>query len=886
MYFSLDFRAPHTAVGETLKAFEDTSSDKSYRIVRFGDRIVVTHHDNPSWLTRKIDAFYNWQNESALKDLFQNVLHKVRSGSAIHSTAIRHLSTHSLPFLSRQEQDQIKTSLIDRQTATSVNKLPTEVPAAEEPTPTSADSTEAPSESAFKTRIVFGEKDKLLRITQKLRLKLPYVRLSDCRQFLTLYNEQGLLYGKHSDDAAVVFGMLERHFKEVHQEEEFQGINLDICWKFIKQSCSSETKHIFAEQMTLLDANQSPARIQIIEQLLRHIKQHVLNPEAPIYGHPREVLQPEHISLLKVLDKSDQAHKELGDLLNINGHSALEEAENAIAQAIEQTVSTSEFRSICKELTYQAYDEMMTKATDNKKMTNEELILFNKAHKAFLTTRLQTMHHVSFHLLKSSDKWPSDQHQIAFKNMYSLGSASTIKTDTHVLHHLKQAHDSYQNHPKVVIQGGGVSGLLSALMQYEAGANVTLFEKSSSNHDRTHVVRLDPLWMDLLQFYLGTKTDTLCREYGVINSDNFCEIPTFRLEEALRDRLTELISVVDDNHTLNHLPSYEVDIADLDDAPDDGQFYVTASYSPDSSLTSAATEATPKTLHKPFDLYIVAGGKDSVSSPASAVKEILSPKPVTADQQYAVAVWEGTLSASAVENSAHDSVDNFRNILVMEQKFINHFVEELTNVKDRMHTILTDPRNLADDVPKQDLRSGAFYNFLKSEVSEKMYPIKNTAISSRTFEKQGFVYIGMEIPKQVTDIIQAAKNEAKTSLRIDNPQAHHELEKCILEAWFQAVATTHNLGREAEAKPGHLNQAPVITLSDSQHRLERSVATFERDGKSAVITAAGDAAATPDFMSDSGLAGARENTLHQQEYTKLMSSGDMNNPLKQGDCIK
>src|SRR5262249_22288884 len=106
----------------------------------------------------------------------------------------------------------------------------------------------------------------------------------------------------------------------------------------------------------------------------------------------------------------------------------------------------------------------------------------------------------------------------------------------------------FANHPRVGIEGAGPTGLLLAITQFEAGSNVSLFEKRSGLYDRSQIVRLDTKWMAMLKFYLGEQYYKLFLDEnhkGVVREDGFGEITTMDLEAVLNIRLNELISMLE-----------------------------------------------------------------------------------------------------------------------------------------------------------------------------------------------------------------------------------------------------------------------------------------------------------------------------------------------------
>lgn len=97
-----------------------------------------------------------------------------------------------------------------------------------------------------------------------------------------------------------------------------------------------------------------------------------------------------------------------------------------------------------------------------------------------------------------------------------------------------------------------------------------------------------------------------------------------------------------------------------------------------------------------------------------------------------------------------------------------------------------------------------------------------------------------------------------------------KVEKAISKAWFQTVAQSYGLD---SSLGGHkkVNDSFAATFPVQQHRVKKNVVEKQSGSHKVVFTAAGDAAASPHFMTASGLTGAREHVLQLQNHTERVS---------------
>jgi len=134
-------------------------------------------------------------------------------------------------------------------------------------------------------------------------------------------------------------------------------------------------------------------------------------------------------------------------------------------------------------------------------------------------------------------------------------------------------------------------------------------------------------------------------------------------------------------------------------------------------------------------------------------------------------------------------------------------------------------------------------------------------LQTRTFENKGLIYIGMELPDAFNKYLEKI-NQSQISLTKENL---NNVVKTIQTTWFELVGEHYSL--ETSLK---MDRNFVATFPVDQNRLskEHSYCEILAEGSRLLVTAAGDAFASPHFMRYSGLTGARENILHLQEYMK------------------
>lgn len=433
----------------------------------------------------------------------------------------------------------------------------------------------------------------------------------------------------------------------------------------------------------------------------------------------------------------------------------------------------------------------------------QEIIL---AKKAMMRICLDVCYEVDFGLLEAK---ASEENKIKLEKIKQLDQIHSQDIDVAMLASFKEDHARFSTHLKVVIEGGGPTGLLLALTQFCSGADVCLFEKRDMLYNRPQIVKLDPKWLAMLKVYLGEKYYELFEVKGVLRSEETGEITVTgdiavnALEDALQVRLTELMSMYETKE-VNPIQRYALhEFVGVASSEGNGKFSVSAQYNSESGIENKKVEA---------DIIICAGGKNS------SIRETFLPSsvPTKVPGYYGVCSWIGKIPKQEVTKKLFPT---FRNMFLVDQGVINRFNEDLKEL---------------------------------GYVGRGLEKVAHPYIQTRTFENQNLIYIGMEIPSEVYAILKMLSMENR---------------KIMQEKWFQRVLKSY--GEKVEGvEESAIDKKFCATFPIDQPRLSpgHESTLIQKDGQKLLILAAGDALAAPHFMRYSGLTGAREMILNCEEY--------------------
>ena len=742
--------------------------------------------------------------------------------------------------------------------------------------------------------------------------RLPKVTLEDTRSVLEAYYQVILLspeslpreHGVHK-----AIRKLEDHFQNTRQSDGFTELKNTVGLSSLHNIRDTLKNADFEE---LLDRCRSNAeQRKIWQDVMKPILDSGSSEQASIHGHPLEVMSAkDHDLIWKCKDYlGSNFHYRVKDALSglpyyvICIHDKVRRLPNALEKLnlkkVEQDFEQYELlqNTLSKDQKCQSRD---FKELEARCKTHRALIAEGRA--TLLDIQLNEGRRWDLKLLSKKmslgvrdidDYQRNDQ---MLKKLFELDRLRGPQVDLAQLDWIIAQNNKAKTHPNVAIEGGGPTGLTLAFTQFQEGANVSVFEKRSTEYNRVQVVRLDPKWLEMLKFYLGEHYYDMFGQdgqpgKGTIRPDGFGEIAIHRLEEGLNHRLTELMARHYEHASqsrdsrrakIERLAAYEM--RDVEDSEEG--FTVKAKYNPKydpSPFANGKTEAPTDykkpaaVITRPVDLVICAGGKNS-----QLRNQYMEDQTVTDARNYAVCSWEGTKD-QPIPNDKLDTFPDFRGVVVLDEEFHQSFREQMKFQLDQVKELSPEEREFFN----QQMNAPASPLFqLEQSTSGKV-------LQTRCFDNKNLVYIGMELPEELSQFRQEIKNqlvampvpefnESDVKLSKDDQQLirHNrvvKVQKALSKAWFQTVANSYGVDQTKGVTPEKINESFAATFPVQQHRVKQNVIEKKSGSHKVVITAAGDAAASPHFMTASGLTGAREHALHLQDYTKKISHRESSN---------
>ncbi len=497
------------------------------------------------------------------------------------------------------------------------------------------------------------------------------------------------------------------------------------------------------------------------------------------------------------------------------------------------------------------------------------------------------------------------------------------------LERIKERHDEKPCHPRVVIEGGGPVGLMLALKEFEAGADVTLLEKRDAHFNRPQIVRLDNQWVNDLRYYLGEQFDELFNSEsgtGRLQDDGSGHIVIYALEDALHNRLSELIALAEQRpaserktggaplqrrvaHTVKRVQRAE---------EAGGKYRVTSEYNPkyDPTLTDADKAGkSGESYTVEADILICAGGKGSPTR-----DQFFNTAPHTLDETYGVASWQDR----AINNEGQKSFPAIRAVIPItsdfQKVFRSHLNEVLNPVSGTVGSCLSETARhelsgilglsshdlkkayesdkesyKSDDSPagirEDEVRVKLFENADNSNfrwehfvgIDKELKKCQDEVCRLRTFENKELVYLGMKMPSAIARWINGVDIGLKNKSKISDHD-REEIKRAIVESWFQSVADHKGYSARLNLRPHMINSkfAAVFPVTQDATSTHHTVVSGENSESDLTVLAVGDAATSPHFMSASGLSGGRETLNIAREYTLTVANGgDTDEALRQ-----
>lgn len=647
---------------------------------------------------------------------------------------------------------------------------------------------------------------------------------------------------------------IKNYFSLTHQKGGFEEIEVSTRQSLLLDICNNPAKLLLFIQSLDSPGIMGSAFKIVCEAVIKDVKNKAAQ-QPSIHGHPRDLYGSKDVKILKTLTEVFlPTDNEFNRKLNLTAAQALNTINSKLNEAEHEL--NDKYSTLFGALGRINLAEIIHKPVHELKSDEIELILNAKI--ALMDIDLGPGRSMELSLLMEHPSISENNRQ-GLKNLIALDNMRGEKIDLALFTLYQREHNEISDHLRLAIEGGGPTGLLMAITQFRAGANVSLFEKRSTRFDRTQIVRLDPKWMRMLKFYLGEDYHKLFsddRKKGIIRDDGFGEIATLYLEDVLHKKLTKLISLIP--HETGSLPPIERiaahEITDIIAPTEDGgKFQVVASYAPQYDI--AISKKRQSSLPSEVDMIICAGGKKS------PIKDKYLPSSVAVNNEsnYAVCSW----LADKIPGQNPDKMDlfqDFRNMVQINANFKQAFSDKILEVisqneENQQYVYDETIRNAVLDVYNSD----KFHDFLYKDLAQPN-------VQTRTFENLGLIYIGMEMPQEAAEIFKMLEES------LDKVQANAEEKAFILQQfrmhWFQTVMESYGLDKSHALTFDKIDNKFTAMFPVDQYRLEaeHQFSEIQAKGSRLEIVAAGDAFASPHFMRYSGLTGARENILHLQNY--------------------
>lgn len=748
-----------------------------------------------------------------------------------------------------------------------------------------------------------------------LLAKIPRLTLEDCRSTLQHYFTVALIAPElipANDPAIKMMRKIEKHFNNTRQPDGFQDLMDEIISGQLKMLKNNLSDMEYQGWLDRVAASYAPQRDDTLKRALRRVTRNALVVSDSIHGHPRERVH-EHLlqllyrfnnntSLQRKFNLSHTIHSRVLDKLDTD----IDEVATKLGriqtqlQAIDLPLlqeKLGNLRNIPAHIIKEQLEgNNLPEHEKNKlRLTPEERRAIAECRKTLLDIQLSAGRRWDLSVLLNAGYW-SPPHKGKEKELEQLLAVDTLRgpaIDEAQMEWMLTQHDQVMHPLSVVIEGAGPTGLLTALTQFIAGANVSCFEQRSTKYDRVQVVRLDPLWMNMLKFYLGEEYYQLFGDAsqgvhegkGVVREDGFGEIVTFRLEEALHDQLQKVISY----HTA-HPPTsdrrgrhFELiaahQLAGVEPPKEPGEKYKLASrYNPRHDLANPERPGyqTPNVNSVEADLLVCAGGKNS-----HLRNQLMGNVNVSGSKPYGVCSWELEECHTDYDESKIDfkSFEDFRGMIVFDEEFHTHFAHQVSQEIPPVGSDITEAERAV-------IERFQALGKRRSPMGALQHGVRGEALQTRCFENKGLIYIGMEVPSAFDRYLKQLERELhRIPLRMKGTAEDNRLRrerdervKKILQhfqiGWFQAVAHSYRLDQEGQKNVrcthNNVNRKFASVFHVQQDRVQQNVVVQKSRGNDheLMVTAAGDAAAAPHFLRYSGLTGARENILNLQDYTK------------------
>ncbi len=871
-----------TSFASNLQKIESAHGSKGRLKMALDSRGRVVVEVVPSWslILWLQNTFANKQARQALHDQALQALHSTNAiGIPIKQRLVVHITKGEFPFVNRSERRAVQAEF---NSGNGLKRLNTDKIAVQKHHLLDEEQARSTAESEM----------------QRLQARMPSVSVADAANYMRA-RQSCVMHDPGSAQAFAQFDQtLQAHFTRTSQERLSNTTEISITATLLEQA--RQVKPELFEQVQHNFAIH-PEQYPEIQTYLNDLERRATQAHSATGDSIDVITARDRTTLMKL---NSTAHYSIYELTNklkedvqaAAGNPDFLKAQNSLKNLniarLKQDIETAQ------NLWLKMAEPGISRARrSSMKRQRERILVKIQPELVIAAAAREQLHHINSTLGR---KWGADllrdpevvqddnfsETYLALEQIEDL--AGPVMYDAQ-LQHMCNTHDAKPHHPKVVIEGGGPVGLMTAIRQYEKGADIVVLEKRDTRYNRPQVVRLDRQWLKDLRYYLGEEFDELLSEDGRsrVQPDGSAYLVTKALENALHQRLTKLISF--DSHNPPHiqrLAAHELTSVEPPEQPG-GKYRVRAQYQKryDSGETKQEQQEVFET-----DLLICAGGKESPTR-----NKFLNHCPVTHPRQYGVASWESPL----IKNDELQTFPTFQNVLTTDKEFGESYQKYFIEImhpftgsvgpylshaarKRLILTLAIDEAELQhlldktdDDNEREfileilaDLRNGRLQQDTVT-LEAMVQAIESEVCQVRTFENRNLIYLGMEIPDPTDQWMKSV-----TAGLDDNE--NREIQKILSQCWFQSAADHLGFGKTLSATLPVMNSQFTTTFPVAQDKpLDHfTVVKNAGNGPSLTVAASGDAATSPHFMTYSGLTGGRETIDALCHYTDQIASGN------------
>ncbi|WP_257287440.1 hypothetical protein [Endozoicomonas sp. SESOKO2] len=734
---------------------------------------------------------------------------------------------------------------------------------------------------------------------QELESKLPSINLADADQFLWLYYTCEFLEQITADSSDELKAQLEQSFAAAGLSSHYNKRQTEQMWQAVRKLKIDMSPEAFSECIDEMSEISTPMRFKLTQHLVRDINELSFRKVPHPNGDPAIRVDAFQLEFLEQVKATDELMEDLGFEIDDPDESdyPLEARANLVdvREKLEDELLTystehESFAQLVDQLKEVDPIAIREKVSDGKTPTQEELQAIIAAKKQKLEVARHLGRKWGDSLLLDGRNWPDDDARQTLSKLYDLASLNSPVIDAHLNQWILDKHHEAEYHPQVVIDGSDIHGLLAALTQVEAGADVTLLLSVEPLHTPTGTLRLDPQWMEALRFYLGSEFDSLFtrlpaheqhspqnnspqnndKNSGRLDPDGFGEISADTLHQALWAQVLDMARL--DSSPLQMVSN--TGVVDIE-APDqqDGKYLVHLEHQDEQNAHSNKV---------PVDLLINADAVPNAASAGyletesvdNAFHEAVKGEPFKPPKRIACRCeFSLPQSPTLIEPPAKSPF----NVTVVDPSFSDALVKHLRARLGHEAPALPGVRknvlagirlNLIERKGKEGFENNRQY--LLSEELEKLHlAIKNKPLPLKTVhtESRQSIQIDMELPRPLCQFLQAAEASLQY---LATPEESGAIRREILAAWFETVAERMELPKRG-IRPEHLRQESLSTFSPVKTVLSPAVETLESDNSILTLTAIGAAAIKKPLYPEAGQTSAREHVFHCQALTEKLS---------------